>query len=109
MFKADDKVICTDDSGCPYNLTKGKVYSVISVYYNSVYIIDDTESKHPYSSSRFSLVEELLDKLYFTNDNRLLRSKEECMDFLNKYGGTLYKKVAEVTLETTTVAKVKEF
>lgn len=56
MFKKGDKVRCIDTGG--FNLTLGKVYTVIEVYSDTVVILDDCKDEWNYRNHRFELVEE---------------------------------------------------
>ena len=100
-FKVGDRVRCAHNRNTPFHCDEDLTITMIvgeGVYVNN--------RPFQYSYDRFVLA----DLVYFTNLNRTLMSyreaKAECEA---RGGGTIYKKVAELSVETKTVKTWKEF
>ncbi len=107
MFKVGDIVECIDSWRSIY-LETGFKYEVIKLPTNKEYIwVKTRHGEQIYKNSRFKLVNP---KHYFVNDSRTLMAEEEAMDYLRKNGGgTLYKKVLTMKIETKTVEEIEKY
>jgi hypothetical protein len=113
MFKVGDKVILKSAfSNADGPLEPGTVYTVRDLDYNYRNIrLSYKYSGGTYDTEKWYSVEKfkLFDKHYFVNDNRTLMTEEEAMEYLRKNGGgTLYKKVLTMKIETKTVEEIEK-
>ncbi len=114
-FNVGDIVQCIDRYEAPYLKfhKKYKVYDIVDMSdgLQLLKIIEGDNKLTPdwYGAKRFALVE-AIQKLYFCNDNRTLMTEDEAMEYLRKNGGgTMYKKVLTMSIETKTEEKIERF
>jgi hypothetical protein len=112
MFKVGDKVKCIDDTNCSY-ISEGIVYEVVSIDTQNMrgrVWVKTNFGIYYYPFFIFELVDPPENKHYFVNDNRTLMTEEEAMKYLRKNGGgTLYKKVLTMKIETKTVEEIEKY
>lgn len=113
-FNVGDLVVCKDRHASFPSLLLNAEYVILDLqtfsFGNQLVKVRVGDSDHFYAAKRFDLVRSAHPKLYFCNNNHTLMTEDEAMEYLRKNGGgTMYKKVLTMTIETKTEEKIERF